>query len=303
MGREPLFSVTFSETRTDKFTSFQLGFLSLLVVTLQEPKFAWILVVFLLLFSNRFQLVVHGVLSWLKVAFWKWPLNQASLAFNWGIYYFRKWVLRWPEERNWGEHYHKRLLDLDEERRAKNGIIAVFNQNFNKYSETFISGQNEALDYSVRYYSGWPKPLHLAGDGNLVKSDALLTKVKYTIMNIFHEDVSNHEDHVIAESLIEENVSVIIAHFGPMGTALLNVASITGIPMIVMFHGYDAWNKKELALYEQQYNELFKAAAAVVGVSQDICNQLKSLGCPSEKIEYLPAFVNPSYFNTPYRVH
>lgn len=290
--------VSFSKTKLDRFASFHLGFISLFFLLVDDVRYGWVLVLFLLQFSHWFQQAFLGLLVMTRSALWTWPKEQLSLAFNWSIYYFRKWVLSWSEERNWGEHYEKRLLDLDEERRAKNGIVAVFNQNFSKYSETFIRGQVGSLQYKVLYYSGWPKPLHLDGAGELIDHGSLFVKVKYAIMNIFNEDVTEYEDQVIANSLVERNVDVIVAHFGPMGTALLNVASRTGIPMIAVFHGYDAWNKKELSLYRNRYKELFKAASAVVGVSMQICQQLEDLGCPPEKITYLTSFVNPIYFNT-----
>lgn len=295
----PLFQVSFTKNRLDDFTSFYFGLISLGILVLDDTRFGWILVLFLLQFSYWFQQAGWGLLLMIRAACWTWPKEQLSLAFNWSIYYFRKWILDWSEERNWGEHYPKRLLDLDAERRSRNGVLAVFNQNFSKYSETFISGQIGALDYLVHYYSGWPRPLHLDGEGDLIRSGNVLTKLKYALMNLFNENVIEYEEKVIAESLIERNVSVMVAHFGPMGTALLRVAQITGIPLVVVFHGYDAWNRKELSIYEDAYRELFKKASAVVGVSKQICGQLESLGFPPDKITYLPAFVNPVFFNTP----
>ncbi len=72
-----------------------------------------ILVLLLVAFNNHFRLLF---IIWAKNVDWKWwlraltfPIRMVRLLANWSIYYFRKWVLKWPEERNWGKHYEKHL--------------------------------------------------------------------------------------------------------------------------------------------------------------------------------------------------
>lgn len=284
------FVVGFAEIPLDRFTSFGLGALSLLVLMVDDTSYALILLVFLLMFSVRFLRVSKGIVLW------RWPWQQVSLAGNWSIYYFRKWVLRWSEERNWGSHYPKRLEELAATERSRNGTIAVFNQNRNKYSETFVSGQVNALNYEVLYLSGWPTPGYLGGYGELIDPSSSNVKLKYGLMDVLNESATDHEDRIIAQLLLESNVSVIVAHFGPMGVRLLKVARITGIPLMVVFHGYDAWNREQLETYADSYKELFKECALAVGVSRQICTKLVELGCPADKVEYMPAHVDPAYF-------
>ena len=74
----------------------------------------WLILVLLLVaFNNHFRLLF---IIWAKNVDWKWwlraltfPIRMVRLLANWSIYYFRKWVLKWPEERNWGKHYEKHL--------------------------------------------------------------------------------------------------------------------------------------------------------------------------------------------------
>ncbi len=47
---------------------------------------------------------------------------------------------------------------------------------------------------------------------------------------------------------------------------------------------------------ENQYLELFVTAKKVIGVSKEICSQLINLGCPKEKIHYLPCYLNLDIF-------
>ena len=74
-----------------------------------------ILVLLLIAFDNHLRLlsvIIAKNVDWQR--WWRWvtfPFRTASLIFNWSIYYFRKWILKWPEERNWGKHYAKHLDD------------------------------------------------------------------------------------------------------------------------------------------------------------------------------------------------
>lgn len=292
------FNVSFHETRLDRFSTFWLGFLSALFLTSVTAGYGWVAVGFLFLFTN---LIYHPILrvigsklyDYLKFAM-LFPFQLASLAFNWALYYFRKWVLGWSEEKNWGEHYDKRLHDLATEKRKANGVVAVFNQNYNKYTETFVRGHLQSSQFHVISFHGWPSPMHVGDMESLISEFEFIQKGKYLIWKLLNLDVKQKENELIAKRLIDENASVILAEFGTMGNRVLEVSKMTGIPLITVFYGYDAWHKT--VLEEQQYAELFAHAARVVGVSNDICQQLIQLGCPEEKVTYLPCYVNTELF-------
>ena len=291
------FNVGFWKTSTDGFASLHLGLLSLLFLVLEDAKFLLVAVPFILLFSN---IGSHPILtitakgSWKRIKVWLFfPWEFSSLMFNWALYYFRKFILNWSEERNWGEHY---ALRLEKVKLDAKGNIAIFNQNYSKYSETFISGQLSDLDYRIRFYYGWPKPINASKSGDLISNEPYLRKSVLCKQHVMNVDVSHFEDVKIAEDLIENDIRLLLVNFGTMAVSLLNVARMTGIPLVVIFHGYDAWNKKEVETYHEQYTELFSIAEAVVGVSRDICKRLKELGCPNDKIIYQPALVNRKFF-------
>ena len=293
----PFMKVRFGELLHDRFYTQLLGLIAIGVLISQELAYLVLLPLFLVVFTNIFQ---HPIWSWFLQEGWagilivvKWPFQMGSLMFNWSLYYFRKWVLRWSEKRNWGTHYEKRLRDLYLDSR---GNVAIFNQNKSKFSETFIEGQKEALDYRMFYYYGFPRPLINSVDGHLVEPNVYIRKLKYGILDIFNVDRLEYENNTLCEHLLSNKVSVMVAHFGPMGVELRTVANKTGIPLVVVFHGYDAWNKTQIETNEAAYAELFKTAPCLVGVSKDICLQLEKLGCPISKINYLPAYFNPERF-------
>lgn len=296
-NRFPFVTSRFGELAVDRFNTTWLGLVALVYLTYSFNGYWLALIAFLLLFTDVsehplikvfFDATRSAVTNIFKV-----PFQTISLGFNWSLYYFRKWFLRWPEERNWGKHYQKHL---EEKRLDEKGNIAIFNQNHNKYSETFISKQLDALDYRTFFYYGWPKPLTEREQGNLISGNEFTRKLNYFWLHLLNKSVPDYEDNRIADSLIKNNVKLIIAHFGPMGVALLDVSRKSGIPMMVVFHGYDAWNQDQLEEYREGYQALFSHASCIVGVSQDICAQLQRLGCAVEKIHHQPAHVDLELF-------
>lgn len=81
------------------------------------------LAVLFLGFNNQFRtlcLIGLRTIRWYGV--WRaltFPYRMVSLAFNWSLYYFRKWVLNWSEERNWGKHYSAHLERQEQKKRAQ----------------------------------------------------------------------------------------------------------------------------------------------------------------------------------------
>jgi glycosyltransferase involved in cell wall biosynthesis len=68
------------------------------------------------------------------------------------------------------------------------------------------------------------------------------------------------------------------------------------IPLIVHFHGHDAYHTSILDHEGQKYPELFKNSDALIVVSHDMYRQLIKLGAPSEKIIINPCGVEVTQF-------
>lgn len=296
----PFFSVGFSKTWLDHFAVFVLGFLSCVLLSISEPSYLFVAILFLVLFTD---LPYHPIISIARRRFATWirklttaPYAIASLGFNWSLYYFRKWILNWSEERNWGEHYPKRLIDLDLAERKRKGIVAVFNQNQNKYTETFVNGHLQQLPFHVIPFHGWPSPIHVGKMENMVSDELFLQEAFNSKAQLSNSRVVQLEDEIIRKRLIDEKVDLILAEFGTMGARLVDIAQLSGIPMVVIFYGYDAWNSNTVQENESIYKRLFSHVAEVIGVSKEICAQLEKLGCPKEKISYLPCYVDLNKF-------
>jgi len=88
----------------------------------------------------------------------------------------------------------------------------------------------------------------------------------------------------LREFLRRRRFAVVLAEFGPTGVLLAEPCRRAGVPLVVHFHGYDAYRQDVLAVHGGEYGRMFQACAAVVAVSRPMTEQLRLLGAPAEKI-------------------
>jgi colanic acid/amylovoran biosynthesis glycosyltransferase len=93
---------------------------------------------------------------------------------------------------------------------------------------------------------------------------------------------------VLAGFLRERQVDVALAEFGQTGVLLHEACEEAGVPLVVHFHGYDAYRRPVVAHWGEGYRRVFAGAAAVVAVSHPMEEQLVRLGAPREKLRYNP---------------
>jgi glycosyltransferase involved in cell wall biosynthesis len=92
-------------------------------------------------------------------------------------------------------------------------------------------------------------------------------------------------------------VHAVLAEYGPMGATLTDACKAANIPLVVHFHGFDAYHFDTLNSYRERYHKMFTDAAAIVAVSNDMRQQLISLGADPKKIYYNPYGVNADQFS------
>ncbi|MBC8076822.1 MAG: glycosyltransferase [Chloroflexales bacterium] len=100
----------------------------------------------------------------------------------------------------------------------------------------------------------------------------------------------------LRRALLESKALAVLAEFGPTGVGLMEATAAAQVPLIVHFHGYDAYLHRVLKHNQQHYQRLFAIAAAIVVVSRDMERQLLSLGAPREKLHYNPCGVDTALF-------
>lgn len=86
----------------------------------------------------------------------------------------------------------------------------------------------------------------------------------------------------LALAVVASRADIVHAHFGNFTASILSVQRLTALPLIVSFYGWDASAapRKQAGMYDA----LFRAAAHVVVLSDEMRMTLIDLGCPEDKL-------------------
>ncbi|WP_299684322.1 glycosyltransferase family 4 protein [uncultured Dokdonia sp.] len=175
----------------------------------------------------------------------------------------------------------------------KHKNIALFSPNEAVYSETFVYAHKTMLDGNVFYYYGTRKDIKLENSTmNLHhSSSSLLTKISRKLKK---PDTKYLRWSVLIQSMITNDIDVILIEFGPHAHNLLPFLEQVDIPFVVHFHGYDA--SVDSVIKEcDNYSEVFERAASVIVVSTEMRERLINLGCEASKITYTPCGPNDAF--------
>lgn len=164
--------------------------------------------------------------------------------------------------------------------------IAILSTNPNKYSETFIHAHFQLLPNVVIYSNGYfPSTFSLDRGENWEELERNLDP-----------------ETALIHSWKANNVKAVLAEYGPAGVEMMKACEKAKLPLIVHFHGFDAYRDDVLESYGERYKELFQKASKVVVVSKDMFAQLVKLGCPKEKIQQITYGVDTNLLCPPNEV-
>jgi glycosyltransferase involved in cell wall biosynthesis len=104
-------------------------------------------------------------------------------------------------------------------------------------------------------------------------------------------------ERVLARFLHRSRIAVILAEYGPTGVAVRRACAAANIPLVVHFHGYDAYHRETLDRHISDYRRMFDHVTSIVAVSRHMCDQLIGLGAPPEKIEFNPYGIDVELFS------
>jgi glycosyltransferase involved in cell wall biosynthesis len=165
-------------------------------------------------------------------------------------------------------------------------------------TETFIEAHHRHLPNPVLRLHGKPFPLHDDAGRPVVAlghrwvhralarvARAAPERIDYAVSRALPERLRVRG---LARSLRRERVQVVLAEYGPTGVFVREACVAAGIPLVVHFHGFDAYSHAVLEAHREGYRRLFADAAALVAVSKHMREQLVALGAPAHKVEYNP---------------
>lgn len=137
-------------------------------------------------------------------------------------------------------------------------------------------------------------------DVPLITSPGLFSRIKSKVTNSLGNNQgwrARAQQIALVKYIKVHGIDAILAEYGPTGVAVMDACDSARVPLVVHFHGFDAFQTRTLETYGNQYSLMFKRASAIVAVSHDMKDQLISLGAPSEKVYYNPYGVDVSWFH------
>lgn len=175
--------------------------------------------------------------------------------------------------------------------------VAVVSPKRDAYSETFIRAHVERLPSEVaeviHLHGGhlplWedgarplpPRSLHAGG--RLLGE--LLGKPGPRAVSLLAGQLPLAlRERALARYLRRNGVDVVLAEYGQTGVAMRPVAERANVPLVVHFHGWDAFHEAALEEYESRYRRLFRGVDGVVAGSENLVEQLIRLGATSDQI-------------------
>lgn len=156
------------------------------------------------------------------------------------------------------------------------------------YSTTFIKAHIDLLKGNKIHMYGGFFPTHIADQGLLVKPSlwkSIYQKVVKTFLNVDIK-LKYYKENVLLNFILKNKIDLVLAEFGPVGAEVFKVCRKAKVPLIVHFHGFDAYADYVLTKYRDPYLQMFKYASKLIVVSKDMEDQLKLLGATSDKIVY-----------------
>lgn len=159
--------------------------------------------------------------------------------------------------------------------------LAIISVNRSQYSETFIKAHFDYFSNAIIYSDGYFPTSISTDQGETWHS---LPK-------------GNNKEELLVQSWKENEITVVLAEYGPSGVEIMNACEKAKIPFVVHFHGFDAYRNDVLNHYQKDYKTMFQKASKIIVVSKDMCGQLIKLGCPSDKIIQITYGVDTDLFS------
>jgi len=122
-------------------------------------------------------------------------------------------------------------------------------------------------------------------------------KVLYGVDTFYDGMTGSPLETGLPEFLLKNGVDVLLAEYGITGVLVMNACAAVRIPLVVHFHGFDAYRRDILERFGEKYRQLFNHASAIIAVSRAMEKQLMDLGAPRGKIFYNACGVDPSFFS------
>ncbi len=153
------------------------------------------------------------------------------------------------------------------------------------YSETFLQAHVDRLAAAVNYLQDFPIDIDTAFPNQ--KHSNWTEQLVHHMRIWWHRYTVNPVKKIAVRSFLrKKNIDVVLAEYGLTAIGAATICRELNVPLVVHFHGYDAYQTDLLDRYRRAYKSVFDYASAVIAVSKHMREQLIMLGAPAEKTFY-----------------
>ncbi len=173
--------------------------------------------------------------------------------------------------------------------------IAIISPEEAPYSATFIQAHIDLLHADVFHLYGIFFPKRSTDGTYVLKDEETVRKVfgKLRLQTVYKRWF---DEPVLEGYFRQNNIQLVLAEFGPVGAEVYRVCKKLNIPLIVHFHGYDAYAYSIFEKYGKAYEQMFEYAHSIIVVSQDMRRAIIKAGCTEEKIVLNPYGPRDEFF-------
>lgn len=164
------------------------------------------------------------------------------------------------------------------------------------YSETFIRAHVERLPAAVEHVTEGGAAGYEHDGVALLRGTPVRRAVRFASRCALGISPARLRDRALASWLRSKRIRAVLAEYGTTGVDVMHACRSADAPLVVHFHGYDAYARHVLEGKGRQYPELFSQAAALVAPSHHMVAQLIGLCAPAEKVHYCPCGVDGGQF-------
>ncbi|MEN3324838.1 glycosyltransferase family 4 protein [Mariniflexile soesokkakense] len=173
--------------------------------------------------------------------------------------------------------------------------ICITRSEKHAYSETFIRDQISGFSELAEVYT-----IHSGRFPERQENGTLLSPKPFWLLHKIIKTVAGRNNffsnYGVKKYLKNNKIDVVLSNYGISASHMMPVCKALNIPLVVIFHGHDATNKKTLIKYKKKYQNLFEYASFIIVVSEEMKKGLIKNGANSEKIRVVPCGVDTNKF-------
>ena len=188
-----------------------------------------------------------------------------------------------------------RVPDQAGKKEGSSPIVCVVCPRMGARTETFIQSHIQRLPMTIRVLVGSPPHTDPIW-GYLYEKNFARRMAEKTLSWAIPFEEQTYRRQALARYFRGARIGLVLAEYGITGVEVMHGCRLAGVPLIVHFHGRDAFHEGVLEEYRTRYAALFQFAAGVVAVSREMRQQLIELGAPAEKVHHIPYWVDCRQF-------